>query len=145
MGKEYRFWGCEERAVLPLREEDAWIGDQRRLYDFLCEIWCRESCAPRLRAEWSEENRTIGQCSITSFLVQDIYGGEVYGVPLSGGGFHCYNAVGDVRFDLTSEQFGEEKLVYDDKHPQSRAEHFADPEKYARYLLIKHKLAEKAE
>ena len=41
--------------------------------------------------------------------------------------------VGGVRFDLTSEQFGEEKLVYDDRFPQSREEHFADREKLARY------------
>ena len=139
----YRFYGANTPAVTPINEKYAAVGDQRDLYDLLSDIWSRESCAPRYRAEWSEENRTLGQCSITSFLVQDIYGGEVYGVPLEGGGFHCYNVIGDVRFDLTSEQFGEEKLVYDEAYPQSREAHFADEDKYARYLLLKRKLEKK--
>ena len=83
---------------------------------------------------------TIGQCSITAFLVQDIFGGEVYGVPLEEGGYHCYNVVGDCRFDLTSEQFGDKVLVYDEKHPQSREEHFASQEKFERYEYIKREL-----
>ena len=135
----YGFYGANTPALTPKKGWER-VGDQRALYDLLCGIWCRESCAPRLRDRWSEDNRTLGQCSITSFLVQDIYGGEVYGVPLAGGGYHCYNVVNGVRFDLTSEQFGEEKLVYDDKHPQSREEHFSDMEKYDRYLLLKREL-----
>ena len=138
--KNYRFYGAETPSVTPIQEAYAAVGDQRNLYDLLSGIWSRETCAPRLRAQWSESNKTLGQCSITSFLVQDVYGGEVYGVPLAGGGYHCYNVVKGVRFDLTSEQFGEEKLLYDDKYPQSRAEHFADEEKYARYLLLKREL-----
>jgi len=138
--KNYRFYGADTAAVTPIDETYAAVGDQRALYDLLNGIWSRETCAPRLRPDWTPENRTLGQCSITSFLVQDIYGGEVYGVPLTSGGFHCYNVVDGVRFDLTSEQFGDEKLVYDDKYPQSRAEHFKDEEKHARYLLLKREL-----
>ena len=137
---KYAFYGAETAALTPIDAKYQKVGDQRRLYDLLSGIWCRESCAPRLREGWSEENKTLGQCSITSFLVQDIYGGEVFGVPLAGGGFHCYNVVNGVRFDLTSEQFGEEKLTYDDNYPQSREEHFADSEKYERYLLLKNAL-----
>ena len=83
---------------------------------------------------------TLGQCSITSFLIQDIFGGEVYGVPLKDGGYHCFNKVGDSIFDLTSEQFGDEKLEYTLNYPQSREEHFANEDKYSRYLYIKEKL-----
>ena len=141
--KKYRFYGWDTKPLTPKDPSYRKVGDQRALYDLLREIWCRESCAPRLRPDWSEKNPTLGQCSITSFLVQDVYGGEVYGVPLAGGGYHCYNLVDGVRFDLTSEQFGEEKLVYDDKYPQSREEHFRDEEKYARYLLLKEELKKK--
>ena len=71
--------------------------------------------------------------------MQDLFGGEVYGVPREGGTFHCYNVVDGVRFDLTSEQFGDEafSLVYDDMHPQSREVHFAKEEKKQRYLVLK--------
>ena len=76
------------------------------LYGKLSQIWCAETCAPRLRARWTPENRTLGQCSITAFLVQDLFGGQVYGILRPGGNYHCYNVVGGHVFDLTSEQFG---------------------------------------
>lgn len=137
---KYAFYGAGASAVRPIFPPYETIRDQRHLYDLLSEIWCRETCAPRLRAQWSEDNRTLGQCSITAFLAQDVFGGEVYGVPLAGGGYHCYNVVNGVRFDLTSEQFGEESLVYNDRYPQSREEHFADVEKYERYRYLREEL-----
>ena len=121
---KYKFYGWETADVK----------DQRGLTprdccDILSETWCAETCAPRMRADWSPANKTLGQCSITSFLVQDIFGGNVYGVPLSGGGFHCFNEVSGVVFDLTSEQFGGKKLSYDCLYLQTREEHFSDKEK----------------
>ena len=140
---EYAFFGADTPAVKPVNKDFFQIEDQRDLYDKLKDIWCEYTCAPRMRSEWSKENRTLGQCSVTAFLAQDIFGGEVYGVPLEGGGFHCYNAVGDVVFDLTSEQFGGKRLVFDKKNPQSREEHFSSKEKYERYLYLKEHLAKK--
>ena len=137
---EYKFWGWETADCKPIAEEYKGLKNPRDMYDAMTHVWCERSCAPSCRAEWSKDNMTAGQCSITSFLVQDIFGGEVYGVPLDGGGFHCYNVVGDRRFDLTSEQFGGKVLVYDEKHPQSREKHFASEEKYERYLYIKKEL-----
>ena len=86
---------------------------------------------------------TLGQCSITAFLVQDIFGGLVYGVPLGDGNYHCFNVVNDVVFDLTSEQFGERKLDYQNVVIQNREDHFLKKEKYQRYLLLKRSLLEK--
>ena len=93
-----------------------------------------------MRKDWSKENKTLGQCSITSFLVQDIFGGKVYGVKLPDGSYHCYNAIGDIVFDLTSEQFGDEKLLYDLTNEQKREEHFASEEKYLRYKYLRDEL-----
>ena len=112
----------------------------RGLYGEFKRAWSRETCAPRMRGDWSEENPSLGQCSITSFAVQDMLGGEVLGLPLEGGGYHCFNVVDGFRFDFTSEQFGGEKLDYDNCVPQSREEHFADRDKYERYLLLKSRL-----
>ena len=106
------------------------------MYDLMTKVWCEYSCAPRYRGEWSKENMTLGQCSITSFLVQDIFGGRVYGVPLEEGGYHCYNEVDGQVFDLTSEQFGDKKLVYNLENEQFREEHFKSEEKKARYEYI---------
>ena len=137
---EYKYYGHEAKNASPMNKEFKGINNQKDLYDALSHIWCEYSCAPRMRKDWSKENMTLGQCSITSFLVQDIFGGKVYGVPLKEGGYHCYNVIGDIKFDLTSEQFGDEKLIYDEKYEQSREEHFSSEEKYQRYLYLKNEL-----
>jgi hypothetical protein len=116
------------------------IADPRQLYDALTGIWCGYTCAPRLREKWSTDNITLGQCSITAFLAQDIFGGKVYGVLRPGGNYHCYNVVGDVVFDLTSEQFGDEKLGYSDNPEQFREVHFAKAEKRERYEYLRAEL-----
>ena len=112
----------------------------RDYYDRLKTIWSTETCAPRMRADWSPENPTLGQCSITAFLMQDIYGGKVLGVSLPDGNYHCFNAVGDCVFDLTSEQFQGVPLNYTDCPEQSREMHFAKEEKRLRYELLKRRL-----
>ena len=138
---EYKFYGHETAgAPRPLENSLAWLKSPLDLYDALSDgLWRKETCAPRMQDEWTPENKTLGQCSITAFIVQDLFGGEVYGILRPGGNYHCYNVIGDARFDLTSEQFGEEakELVYDDKHLQSREVHFAKKEKKARYEYLK--------
>ena len=112
------------------------------LYDALLHVWCEYSCTPRLRDEWSPTNPTLGQCAITSFLAQDIFGGKVFGILQSGGNFHCYNVVDDYAFDLTSEQFGDEELNYTGNPEQSREIHFMRTEKKERYDYLRGKLRE---
>ncbi|MCD8232221.1 MAG: DEAD/DEAH box helicase [Clostridiales bacterium] len=140
--KKYNFYGWETANVKPVSAEYSVISSPTMLYDILSEIWSADTCAPRLREEWSEENKTLGQCSITAFLAQDIFGGKVYGILRPGGNYHCYNVVGDCCFDLTSEQFGEEAkdLVYENNPEQNREKHFAKEEKRHRYELLKSQL-----
>ena len=134
---DYGFYGwqtadiTDERGLTP-----------RDYYDLLSKVWSADTCAPRMRRDWTPENRTYGQCSITSFLMQDIYGGKVLGVPLEDGNYHCFNVVGDCVFDLTSEQFGDTKLNYDNCPQQERSVHFAKEEKRLRYETLKEKLEE---
>ena len=93
-----------------------------------------------MRDDWSVDNPTLGQCSITAFLAQDIFGGEVYGIVLKDGSHHCFNKVNDVVFDLTSEQFGDKNLDYSNCVREHREEHFSKKEKYDRYLLLTERL-----
>ena len=106
--KKYQFYGWEQADVPATSKTYEKIKNPKELYDILSEIWCADTCAPRMRERWSKENQTLGQCSITAFLAQDIFGGKVYGILRPGGNYHCYNVVGDCCFDLTSEQFGDE-------------------------------------
>ena len=129
---DYNFYGWENAAVPAVTEEYGGIKTPVDLYDALSGIWCAETCAPRMRKEWTTENRTLGQCSITAFLAQDIFGGKVYGILRPDGNYHCYNVVGDCVFDLTSEQFGKEILVYENNPEQFREVHFAREEKRLR-------------
>lgn len=141
---EYNFYGWENANAKPINNIYPSITSPIDLYNALSKVWCAETCAPRMRDDWTEENKTLGQCSITAFLVQDIFGGKVYGIPRGNGNFHCYNVVGDSCFDLASEQFGEEAktLVYENNPEQFREVHFAKEEKRQRYELLKKKLAD---
>ncbi len=135
MAEKYKFYGRENADVKDKRGLTP-----RDYYDILSDIWQSDTCVPRMRGDWSTENKTLGQCSITAFLLQDIYGGKVYGIPLDDGGFHCFNDVGGCVFDLTSEQFGDLKLNYADCPEQFREVHFAKEEKRQRYELLKARL-----
>lgn len=138
---KYNFYGWENADCKSICAE--FSGNPRDLYDALSEIWSAETCAPRLREKWTSENKTLGQCSITAFLAQDIFGGKVYGIERSDGNFHCYNVVGECVFDLTSEQFGDEKLVYENNPEQFREVHFKKTEKFERYKYLKNALSER--
>ena len=140
---EYKFYGWENADCESICAD--FLGNPRDLYDALSEIWCAETCAPRLRERWTSENKTLGQCSITAFLVQDIFGGKVFGIERPDGNFHCYNVVGERVFDLTSEQFGDEKLVYENNPEQFREVHFQKAEKFQRYQFLKNALLERLE
>lgn len=131
----YKFYGWESASI-----RDARGLTPRDYYTLLSDIWCADTCAPRMRKDWTPENRTLGQCSITAFLMQDLYGGQVRGVPLGDGNYHCFNAVGDCVFDLTSEQFGDQKLNYAHCPEQQRDVHFAKAEKRERYERLREAL-----
>ena len=140
---QYRFIGHDTVNFTKENPDYPGITNPFELYDVLSTLWCRETCAPRMQKDWSEDNITWGQCSITAFLVQDIFGGKVYGIPLNDGSVHCYNEVDGQVFDLTSEQFLPQILSYQNNPEQFREVHFAKQEKYQRYLLLKQKLNDK--
>lgn len=139
----YQFYGWEHADALAVTDDYKGIRTPVDLYDALLDIWCAETCAPRMRRNWSKNNPTLGQCSITAFLAQDIFGGKVYGIPRDGGNFHCYNVVGNCVFDLTSEQFRDETLIYENNPEQFREVHFAKEEKRLRYEYLCRELKRK--
>jgi len=139
MERKYDRTGETVRA--PETEKYPGIHTQDDLYDALTHVWCAETCAPRMRGDWTRENMTLGQCSVTSFLAQDIFGGEVLGYLLPDGNYHCFNKVGDSTFDLTSAQFPDGVPHLAEPVPQSRETHFAKEEKRLRYELLRERLS----
>lgn len=146
MGREYAFNGSADAGKVSAKNSlYSNINTPLDLYDALEHIWCAETCAPRLRDGWSEQNRTLGQCSVTAFLAQDIFGGEVRGMKTENG-IHCYNCVDGICFDLASEQFGEKaaSLEYggsDEVQDRMSDYHFGKEEKRLRYEYLKNALA----
>ena len=112
----------------------------RILYEDLLLLWAKDTCAPRLRANWETRHKSFGQCSITAFLAQDLLGGKVFGIPLADGNFHCFNVMDGIAFDLTSEQFDTALDYSSAAVEQSREIHFAKAEKRERYQLLKARL-----
>lgn len=107
------------------------------LYEALMKCWTRETCTERLRHKWSENNKTAGQCAVTAFLVQDIFGGEIYEMKTARG-LHCYNVIDGVAIDLACEQFGEnaKNLVYENNPIQPpREERMSQPGKRDVYII----------
>ena len=139
---EYKVWNWEQADVPAITDKYKGIHTPIDLYNVLSKIWCEDTCAPRMRKGWTKENKTLGQCSITAFLVQDIFGGKVFGVSRPDGNYHCYNVIGNCRFDLTSEQFGDEVLIYEGNPEQFRDVHFAKEEKRLRHEDLKKRLGE---
>lgn len=137
---DYKFYGWERASVPARTDEYAGIHTPKDLYDVLSNLWCEYTCAPRMRKNWSKDNMTLGQCSITAFLAQDIFGGKVYGILRDGENYHCYNVVDHCVFDLTSEQFGDEVLSYENNPEQFREVHFAKEEKRQRYEYLRSEL-----
>ena len=95
---KYRFWGWEHADTKAITAEYKGIETPVDLYDALSHVWCADTCAPRMRQNWTKENMTLGQCSITAFLAQDIFGGKVYGILRPGGNYHCYNVIRNCKF-----------------------------------------------
>jgi hypothetical protein len=94
------------------------------LFEKLKAAWSKESSG-----SWSAENPVKGQCSVTSLVVQDIFGGDILKTKTRGG-THFYNSIDGVRWDLTISQF-DYPIPFEDRQ-SSREEAMADtsPEQY---------------
>ena len=144
LNMQYKFYGWENVNNIHSVNKGFGVDTPLDLYDKLRNIWCEYSCAPRMRQNWSEDNITLGQCSITAFLAQDIFGGQVHGILRSDGSIHCYNVVNGITFDLTSEQFQGEALNYSQNPEQLREVHFLKDEKRQRYEYLKSELSKRS-
>nr|MCR4661307.1 MmcQ/YjbR family DNA-binding protein [Clostridia bacterium] len=138
--KTIGFYYDGDLDIKPQNKDFAKIKDIKNIYNILNTIWSKETCAPRLRKEWTKRNNTVGQCSITAFLVQDIFGGKVYGVKLDSGDIHCFNVFDNLVVDLTSRQLKNKQIEYKLNLPQDRITHFSKQEKFDRYNTLKNAL-----
>ncbi|MBC2889990.1 YunG family protein [Gordonibacter massiliensis (ex Traore et al. 2017)] len=71
--------------------------------------YSKDSCYQPMSSVWSSLNRSVGQCAVSSFLVWEKFGGEVFsGREVRSGIKHYWNMIGGERLDFTEDQFGYE-------------------------------------
>ena len=68
---------------------------------------------------WTADNPAAGQCSVTSLLIRELFGGDLLKTPLPAGD-HFYNRIDGARYDFTAIQF-DQPIAYMDL-PASRAD-----------------------
>ena len=138
---KYNYYGAKHQIAVKNHLYKG-VENIHQLYDALTHSWTRETCTSRLRHKWSDKDYTCGQCAITAFIVQDIFGGNIYEVPLENGGVHCFNIIDGLSVDLASEQFGDKVKDLDYAHAtlQDRESRMQEPEKAERYEKLKSNL-----
>lgn len=105
------------------------------LKELLICSWDKDTCSPGLRSGWSEENPSLGQCAITSLIVNDFFGGKIMRCMASSGS-HYYNMIDDERYDLTVEQFLGEIPQYENGEERTREYLLSNEDTKNRYLLL---------
>ena len=53
--KEYAFYGWEQADAQAVTDRYRGIRTPLDLYDALSQIWCADTCAPRMRGQWTPE------------------------------------------------------------------------------------------
>ena len=136
----YRFYGFEHADELkPIKDCGAkTLGE---FYLKCLKAWSTETCSVRFRPNWSKDNPSVGQCTITAALVHEFFGGEVLGLPLTGGGMHSFNKINGITVDLACEQFGKDALLdFDNAVPVDAEKLLVGGDKAERCSLLRKRL-----
>lgn len=81
--------------------------EPERLIEIFLECWSLKSSSRYL-----ESNPARGQCSVTSLVIHNYFGGEILKTKCSKG-CHFYNRINGRRYDITASQF-DNPVAYDD-------------------------------
>ena len=86
-----------------------------------------------------DEDPAHNQCTVTSMVVQDYFGGEILALAMPGGGTHYLNLIGGNVVDFTSDQFTSHgvQLDYSGAKSVPRSEVGVDGSAPERYVKLK--------
>ena len=137
-GKEY------VNDIKKISNIDISINTIDELFELLLEVWCKETAYPGCQEEYDRYNNpALGQCAITSLIVNDIFGGTINKVKI-GDIIHYFNIINGHYIDLTSSQFNS-KVDYSINEERTRERCLDNEDTLNRYnilkdLLYKHKV-----
>lgn len=103
--------------------------------------WAKDTSYKESKDVWSVSNPATGQCSITSLIVNDFFGGEIRKIHV-GSVSHYFNVVDGRVVDLTAMQFGDSEFSYEEYEEKTREQLLADEDTKKRYDLLKSRLAD---
>ncbi len=105
----------------------------------LKESWSKDTCYQKVRDNWSITNKALGQCAITSLIVNDYLGGKIYKTKIKGIS-HYFNIIEKKTIDLTDEQFKIEERKYLNIEKKKRETLLKNEDTFQRYNLLKEKV-----
>ena len=44
----------------------------------LLDCYSKDLCYPKVQGAWNENNKSFGMCAITSLIINDYFGGDIY-------------------------------------------------------------------
>lgn len=74
------------------------------LKKILYSCYSKELCYPKVKNDWTEKNKSLGMCAITTLIVNDYFGGEICKIHVDGIS-HYFNLINNKIIDLTFSQF----------------------------------------
>lgn len=98
--------------------------------------WNKDTCYPNVSNEWSLNNKSLGQCAITSLLVNDYLSGDIYKIIVNDIG-HYFNIVDNETIDLTANQFGQINVDYSNPKIKRREALLLSDDTKTRYNILK--------
>lgn len=121
------------------------VSDRRtieRLRRALQASWSKKTCYPGDQRRWKEDDPAIGQCAVTSLVVQDVLGGDLLFCARYN---HFWNKLPDGKeVDLTRSQFPPDAHIQIDRAvPREEVLYGNRAEKaltLERYLLLKNEV-----
>ncbi len=103
----------------------------------LLECYSKDLCYSKVKDKWSEENKSLGMCAITSLIINDYFDGDICKIYVDGNS-HYFNLIENKIIDLTSNQY-DFKIDYKNYQIVSREE-ILTPDTMVRYKTLKKRL-----
>ncbi len=109
--------------------------EKEELFYYIAKSWSRDTCYPLCKENWNIDNPSLGQCAVTSLVVNDFLGGKIMRC-MCGDTSHYYNVVNGEIIDFTVEQFGGKIPEYYNSEEKNRNDLLENKNTAFRYFLL---------
>lgn len=79
----------------------------KELEKALLNSYSKDLCYEKVRNHWTEENKALGMCAITTLIINDYFKGQIAKIKVDGIS-HYFNIIDNKIIDLTKTQFKSE-------------------------------------